>query len=102
MVSTRLLDWDSNLTLIFAYAVLADVLGQLRDEGEFSCPRSELGKLMEASQKVLRWVNFALVDEGRERRNDVAHRRMDFPREECRRYIKAIQQELIAWKILPA
>ncbi len=88
------------LTLIYAYAVLQEVLEQLRDEGQFVSSSGKLGTLMHESKKSLPWVDFAIIDKGRERRNDVAHRRSIVPLAESRRYIDAIEQELIAWKIL--
>lgn len=89
------------LTLIYAYAVLQEVLEQLRDEGQFASRSGKLGTLMHESKKSLPWVDFDTIDKGRDRRNDVAHRQSIVPFAESRRFIDAIEQELIAWKILP-
>ena len=89
-----------NLCLLFAFSVLEHALLQLRDEGVFSSSKSNLGALMDAGKKALPWQNFVLVDRGRETRNDIAHKRAFIEREECWKYLAAIEAELLAWKIL--
>jgi len=56
---------------------------------------------MWSSKNALPWVDIEKVDEGRERRNDVAHERKFLPRRECQKYIDAIEDELVPWKVLP-
>jgi hypothetical protein len=99
-LSRSFLDSCHNLILIYAFAVFSDVLSQLRDEGAFKCKAWMLQKLMSASREGLPWKNFALVDEGRQRRNDAAHDFKVIPRRDCAKFIDAIEQELVAWGLL--
>jgi hypothetical protein len=91
-----------DLTLVFAYAVLQDVLEQLKHEKRFSTRKTKpgLGELMQTSRSTLPWQDFALVDKGRNRRNDFAHHRMSVPVDECMEYIDAVERELHAWGIV--
>jgi len=94
-------DFSYNLTVLFAFSVLEETLLQLRDEGRFLCKSGKLSALMEASQKAnTPWVNYALVDEGRNKRNDIAHHRMWLPSSDCLKYVDAIEAELIRWNIV--
>jgi hypothetical protein len=88
------------LLLIFAYSVFEDALLELRDQGTFASRKSNLKELMDRSKAALAWLNFPLADEGRERRNDVAHRRMQFSPDQCQRYIRCVEAELKQWAIL--
>jgi len=100
MPSIFLADPVYNLVLLYAYAVLDEVLRQLRDEGNFSSKTTKLGDLMHSSKTSLAWVNFDLVDKGREQRNDIAHCSVTIPRGECWKYIDAIEMELKSWQIV--
>ena len=91
-----------NLAFVFAYGVLHDVLGQLRDEGVFPCKRRELGALMAASQFVLPWADYAQIDKGRDARNKLAHDAVVVPRGDTFTFVDAIEAELLAWQILTA
>lgn len=82
--------------LLFALATLEDALNQFRREGAFFS-RRELKHLMEASQTALPWQDFAKIDEARERRNSVAHRRAFLASHECKPCLDAIETELLAW-----
>lgn len=95
-------DLAHNVPFIFAYGVLNEVLGQLRNENLFACRTSNLGPLMGASRPALSWVDYALVDKGRDRRNELAHDGVVVPRGEIWTYVDAIEAELLAWKIMPA
>ena len=88
------------LLLIFAFSVLEDALLALRDQGEFPSKSSRLKDLMYNSKGSLTWLDFSLADEGRERRNDIAHRRMKFPPTQCKQYTACIEAELKNWGIL--
>ena len=55
---------------------------------------------MSSSQSALPWQNYALVDEARNRRNDIAHRREIFERGDCWKYVDAIEVELRKWRIV--
>ena len=93
-----------SLVLVLAYGVLQDTLYALRDEGHFQAGKpgtlAPLGALMKSSQGNIPWVDFATVDEGRDKRNDVAHNAQVLPHNECEKYIDAIEQELRGWNIL--
>ncbi len=95
-------DAAHNLPFVHAYAVLNDVLEELAGQGRFTCKSIFLRKLLEASEKTLPWRNFALIEEGAERRNGVAHRGEILPRGDCWKYVDAIKQQLVAWDILKA
>ena len=95
-------DAAHNLPFMHSYAVLSDVLLQLAREGRFECKNIFLGKLLSESETQLRWINFRLIKEGADRRNDVAHRGEVLPRGDCWRYMDAIKEQLVAWKIVPA
>jgi hypothetical protein len=100
IVGSAVFDACHDLTLVFGYAVLQDILEQLQYESLFKSNRPGLRALMHASRSGLPWQNFALVDRGRERRNDFAHERMTVPVEECVKYVDAIDKELRAWGIV--
>ena len=89
-----------NLPFIHAYAVLNDVLEQLASEGHFSCKSIFLGELLKKSQHILQWQDFALIAEGADRCNDVAHRGELLPRGDCWKYIDAVRAELNAWAVV--
>jgi hypothetical protein len=89
-----------NLPFIHAFAVLNDVLEQLADEGHFHCKSFFLGQLLQSSEQVLPWQNFAEMSAGAMRRNDVAHHGLLLERGECWKYIDAIKAELSAWAVL--
>ena len=89
-----------SLVLLFAYSVLENVLEQLRDEGVLASKSANIGPLMKASKDVLPWCDYALVDQGREQRNRIAHRREFLARAEVWRYIDGIECELIGWRVL--
>ncbi len=93
-------DSANNLPLVHAYAVLNDVLKQLAKEDRFCCNSIFLGRLLEASKEKLPWKNFALIKEGVCRRNDVAHKGEVLPRADCWKYIDAIKEQLVEWRIL--
>ncbi len=90
----------NSLLLLFAFSVLEQALLQLRNEGQFQCNSTKLGPLMAASQNVLPWRDYPLVDQAREKRNDIAHRRDWIGQAESYKYIDAIEQELTSWKIV--
>jgi len=89
-----------SMTLLFAFSAFEHVLQQLRDEGVFKCKSSFLGPLMLASQQVLPWTNYSLVDEARVRRNKVAHEQQWVPIPDVKRYIEGMETELRSWKIV--
>jgi hypothetical protein len=90
-----------NLPLVLAFSVLDGVLTELREQREFSCKDWKLGAKMEASKRALPWQDYDLVFEGKEARNDLAHEAKIVPKQDCFKYIGAIEAELLAWSILP-
>jgi len=78
----KLLDAAQNLPFIIAFAVLNDVLEQLKNEGNFKSKNNQLGTLLNESKNVLSWCDFALIDKGRNLRNDLAHRGQILKRKE--------------------
>src|SRR5206468_4281319 len=65
-----------SLLLVHAYSVLEHALRCLGDEDKFRAPKKcPLERLMKASKKSLPWINYGLVNAGRELRNAVAHKR---------------------------
>jgi len=96
-------DAAHNLPFLHACGVFNDVLEQLRDEGHFRCSKRELGALVRASRKVLPWrrMNYLLIrKEIVKCRNDLAHHAAIVPRDDCWRYIDAIEAELVHWGIV--
>ena len=100
-VSSKFLDFCHSLVLVHAYSVLQSVLEQYKREGTFSARGRELKTLMKASSSVLPWADFAKVDDGRERRNDIAHKGQFLPRSDSWSYMKAIEAELVNWGVIP-
>ena len=95
-------DAAHNLPFVHAYSVLNDVLRQLALESHFKCKSIFLGALLDASEHKLSWKNFCLIKEGACRRNDVAHRGEVLPRGDCWKYIDAMHEQLLEWKVLDA
>ncbi len=89
-----------NLPLVLAYAVLDRVLRELRDQGAFTCNTWKLGAKMAASQNVLPWQDYHLVDNGRVARNYLAHKAKLLSKADCLQFIDAIESELTAWNIV--
>ena len=81
--------------------MLGEALIQLRHKGAFESKNVNLEALMRGSRSTLSWVNYPLVDEGRQRRNDVAHRQSVLPESDCYRFIDAVEAELLSWRIIP-
>ena len=89
-----------NLLLASAFSVLEQTLRALRDQGEFASRRDQLGVLLNSSRTALPWVNWVLIDAGRNDRNQSVHARTYLPHGTCRDYIAAIEEELVAWRVL--
>lgn len=89
-----------NVSLVLACSVLNDALEQLRDEGHFSCGGRFLGTLHDKSKNILPWVDWDLIDTVIEDRNGLAHKAKVIPREDCLKYVDAIEQELRAWSVI--
>lgn len=95
-------DSSYNLPFVLAYAVLDEVLSELKDQGAFPCPPKDwqLARKMLASKNNLPWRDYALVDEGREARNRLAHQAQLQTKADCLKWIKAIEVELQTWGVL--
>src|SRR5439155_17739054 len=76
-----------NLPLVLVYCTLDDALGQFITEGTVICKKKNrcfnLGDKMEAAKTTIIWKNYDLVDQGREARNDVAHRSVMLDKYTC-------------------
>jgi hypothetical protein len=91
-----------NLPFVLAYSVLDDVLAQMIVEHIFKCAKKNgycfnLGDKMLSSKRGLSWKDYATVDAGRKRRNDVAHNGILHSKEVCVKYINAVEDELRNW-----
>jgi hypothetical protein len=100
-VSSRFLDFCHSIVLVHAYSVLQAVLDQYKQERKFSAKGRELKTLMQASRRVLQWTDFRKVDDGRKKRNDIAHKGQFPPRSASWSYMKAIETELVNWRVIP-
>jgi hypothetical protein len=89
-----------NLLLTSAFSVLEDVLKQLRDEGVFVSQFSGLKQLMKNSRPSIPWVDWKLIDDGRDDRNKSVHALTYLPHAKCRDYLAALEIELFAWGVL--
>jgi len=86
-----------NLPFILCYSLLDEVLSELKERGTFQCDSWMLGRKMEASKNRLGWLDYSLVNEGKNKRNGLAHGGIMLNEEECRKYISAVEVELRAW-----
>ena len=93
-------DISHNLVLLFAFSVFEDVLKQLKSKKYFTSDNNNLGNLMHKSRNHLPWQDYILVDEAREKRNEIAHDQAIFPRDDCWKYIDAIENELVQWGVI--
>ncbi len=89
-------DATHNLPFHHAYSVLNDTLQQLPSEGIFAWKSIFLGKLLQESEQILPWNDFALIKSSADRRNDLAHRGDVLPHDDCWKYIDAVKTELKA------
>jgi hypothetical protein len=90
-----------NLPLVLAYAVLDQVLSELVEQRTIPRPaKRQLGARMTVSLSVLAWLDYALVDKGREARNALAHEAVLLSKPDCIRYVDAIGAELDGWGML--
>jgi len=85
-----------------AYAVLDQVLDELIAQGSVAKPKGQplLGAKMAASRGSITWQDYACVECGKDKRNDIAHEGKLLDRENCLRFVQAIEAELKAWRIL--
>ena len=98
--SKQFRDLSFNLTLLFGFSVVERALTQMRDEGKFNSASSQLSTLMEKSKNKIPWINYDLIDEARNIRNDIAHKQQWIEQSECFRYLDGIEMELINWGVL--
>ena len=89
-----------NLPFVLGYAVLDQVLTELRNQGLFKAG-IQLGDKMRASKHVIPWQDYAEVcTRGRLARKKLTHKAEQLSEADCRRYIAAIGNELRAWGIV--
>ena len=93
-------DESYNLPFLLVYGVLDEVLTELRDQGQFSCPSRQLGHKMAASRNHLPWDNYDLVDQGRNARNRLAHDTVLLSKCDCLKYVDAVESELHMWGVM--
>ena len=89
-----------NLPLLLAFDVLKQVLIQAKEDGQFICPRNQLGNLMESAKVALPWIDWESLREGVRRRNEVAHDGKLFDSTQCLQDIANIEAQLISWGII--
>ena len=90
----------NNLPFVHACSVLNEVLITLADEGRFPSRSRFLGALVKASEKALPWVDFPLMQQIVNDRNDVAHRGKLLDENVCWSHIEAIHVQLSQWRIV--
>ncbi len=91
-----------NLASLLAFAILQQALNRLKNEGRFNCKgkRPLLGTLMEKAKDKLIWREYELLSAGIGVRNDFAHEAKLAPKDDCLKYIQAVENELKGWGIL--
>jgi hypothetical protein len=99
---TNFQEIPDSLLLLFAVSVLETTLKQLRDQKVFSYTGWQLGGLMAASKEknALPWRNFEEILKIKDRRNQVAHDRKFLRHGQCAQDLDAIENELLAWRVL--
>jgi hypothetical protein len=90
---------------VLAYCTLDYVLGQFILEGIFTCTKKNnncfmLSDKMKSAKSAISWVDYNLVDRGREVRNDLAHKSKVASKVDCIKYIDAVEAELRSWKLI--
>jgi len=89
-----------SLILVHAYGVLQQALADFRDAGQFSSS-SRLKDLMDSSHAAgIPWQKFDRVNEGREKRNRIAHDAATLPRNERKALIGEIDAQLRSWQLI--
>ncbi len=97
---TNFQEVPDSLLLLFAVSVLENTLKKLRDQGVFPSKGQELGRLMQESTGKLCWQNYGKIQEIKNRRNRIAHERVFLRSGQCAEYLDAIENELLAWRVL--
>jgi hypothetical protein len=90
-----------SLLVVMAFSVLEEVLNELRDQRLFAAPSSRLYDLMTASKAAVPWRRYEDVDAARIARNGIAHERRFVDSGQGADILNLIENELIAWQILP-
>ncbi len=89
--------------------MLQQVLLELIDQGSLPHPcdtkgmvvrNPSLAHCMKIARVPLTWTDFNVVDDGRQRRNDLAHEAKLLTKVDCLKYIEAIEAELAAWGVV--
>jgi len=99
-VMTNFQEVPESLLLLFAVSVLETTLEQLRDQRVFVYKRRGLKGLMNASKNALPWQNFENIQKIKDRRDQVAHHREFLRSGQCAQDLDAIENELLAWRVL--
>ena len=93
-------DVPYNLPFLHACGVLNDTLEQLAIEQSFAYKGRNFGPLIDASVGILPWNDLPLICVAKDRRDGLAHRGVIVQRDDCLRYIDAIEVELVHWRIV--
>ena len=91
-----------NLPLLLAFDVLKQVLSEARREGRFTCPRDQLGNLMDSAKDALPWIDWDSLRAGVTRRNEIAHDGKLFDSKDCIQDIGNVEAQLVAWGVVDA
>jgi hypothetical protein len=97
---TNFQEVPDSLLLLFGVSVLENTLEELRNQGVFVCKGRGLKGLMNASKTRLPWQNFENIQKIKDRRDQVAHHREFLRRGRCAQDLDAIENELLAWRVL--
>jgi hypothetical protein len=97
---TNFQEVPDSLLLLFAISVLENTLEQLRRQRVFMYKRRGLKGLIKASKNALPWQNIEEIQKIRCRRNRVAHHHELLRSGQCAQYLDAIENELLAWRVL--
>lgn len=82
-INERAPDETYNLPFVLAYAVLDNVLSELREQGDIKSKSWMIGAKMEASRDIFPWLNYELVYKGKDGRNNLAHDDKLMEKNEC-------------------
>lgn len=92
---------QGNISIILAYGVLQKVLKTIKDQNIFNSQSDKLGDLMKGSKDVIAWSGYGVVDEGRNKRNNLAHEAQIIRSwSDIIKYINTIELNLKGWGII--
>ena len=89
-----------NLPLQLALNVLAKVLLQAREGGQFAGRGCELENLLDGARASLLWIDWQALREGAQRGSELAHDGRLFGDRQCLQDIAHIEAQLFAWGVI--